>query len=173
MSDIEEVSGFEFRGVDLVAAGVPCPPFSIAGKQLGAGDERDLFPQALRIIEEAEPAAVMLENVAGFASAKFSEYRANLFRKLDRTRLQNRVADAKRVRLWGGAAATSICSRRFEVQVLQQFRMAVADDARGNSWNHFARLNGGEWLARSAQMGEPRKQHRTDNCWWLQKTRRP
>src|SRR5437762_2467857 len=50
--------------------------------------------------------------------------------------------------------------------------MAVADDARRNRWNHIARLNGGEWLARSAQMGEPRKQHRTDNCWWLQKTRR-
>ena len=83
-ADIEEISGSEFRGVDLVAAGVPCPPFSIAGKQLGAGDERDLFPQALRIIEEAKPAAVMLENVAGFASAKFSEYRAGLFRKLDR-----------------------------------------------------------------------------------------
>ena len=67
-----------------MAAGVPCPPFSIAGKQLGAGDERDLFPEALRIIEEAEPGAMMLENVAGFASAKFSEYRAGLFRKLDR-----------------------------------------------------------------------------------------
>ena len=79
--DIEEISGSEFRGVDLIAAGVPCPPFSIAGKQLGAGDERDLFPQALRIIEEAEPGAVMLENVAGFASAKFSEYRAGLISK--------------------------------------------------------------------------------------------
>jgi len=83
-SDIEKISGSEFRGVDLVAAGVPCPPFSIAGKQLGASDERDLFPEAIRIIEEAEPAAVMLENVAGFASSKFSDYRANLFRKLDR-----------------------------------------------------------------------------------------
>jgi DNA (cytosine-5)-methyltransferase 1 len=83
-SDIERIAGSEFRGVDLLAAGVPCPPFSIAGKQLGAGDERDLFPQALRIIEEAEPAAVMLENVAGFASSKFSDYRAALFRKLDR-----------------------------------------------------------------------------------------
>lgn len=81
--NIEGVSGSEFRGVDLVAAGVPCPPFSIAGKQLGAGDERDLFPQALRIIEESKPAAVMLENVAGFASAKFSDYRTQLFRKLD------------------------------------------------------------------------------------------
>lgn len=83
-SNIEEISGSEFRGVDLIAAGVPCPPFSIAGKQLGAGDERDLFPEALRIIEESQPAAVMLENVAGFASSKFSDYRTALFRKLDR-----------------------------------------------------------------------------------------
>jgi DNA (cytosine-5)-methyltransferase 1 len=83
-SGIEEISGSEFRGVDLLAAGVPCPPFSIAGKQLGAGDERDLFPEALRIIEEANPGAIMLENVAGFASSKFSDYRAELFRKLDR-----------------------------------------------------------------------------------------
>jgi DNA (cytosine-5)-methyltransferase 1 len=81
---IEEISGSQFRGSDLLAAGVPCPPFSIAGKQLGAGDERDLFPQALRIIEEAQPAAIVLENVAGFASSKFSNYRADLFRKLDR-----------------------------------------------------------------------------------------
>jgi DNA (cytosine-5)-methyltransferase 1 len=83
-SDIQAVSGREFRGVDLLAAGVPCPPFSVAGKQLGADDERDLFPEALRIIEEAQPAAVMLENVAGFASSKFSDYRTDLFRKLDR-----------------------------------------------------------------------------------------
>src|SRR5208282_2943112 len=58
--------------VDLLAGGVPCPPFSIAGKQLGADDERDLFPQALRLVEECEPAAVMLENVRGLATARFA-----------------------------------------------------------------------------------------------------
>src|SRR5262245_21425850 len=80
--DVREVSAKRWSGVDLVAAGVPCPPFSVAGKQLGAGDERDLFPDALRIIAEARPAAIMLENVSGFASSKFSEYRTRLFRKL-------------------------------------------------------------------------------------------
>jgi len=83
-ADLQDTSGRDFRGVDLVAAGVPCPPFSVAGKQLGAEDERDLFPEALRIIDEAQPAAVMLENVAGFASAKFAGYRTELFRKLDK-----------------------------------------------------------------------------------------
>lgn len=76
--DIHGVSGLDFRGIDLLAGGVPCPPFSIAGKQLGADDERNLFPQALRLIREARPAAVMLENVPGFAAARFSSYRANL-----------------------------------------------------------------------------------------------
>jgi DNA (cytosine-5)-methyltransferase 1 len=82
--DIRDVSGKEFRGLDLLAAGVPCPPFSIAGKQLGHEDERDLFPEALRIITEAKPAAIMLENVAGFASTKFSKYRRELFTRLEK-----------------------------------------------------------------------------------------
>lgn len=58
-----DASGFE--GVDLVAGGVPCPPFSKAGKQLGAEDERNLFDEAIRIVREAKPRAVMLENVRG------------------------------------------------------------------------------------------------------------
>jgi DNA (cytosine-5)-methyltransferase 1 len=52
-ADVRHVSGKDFRGVDLLAGGVPCPPFSIAGKQLGSGDERHLFPEALRLVEEA------------------------------------------------------------------------------------------------------------------------
>jgi DNA (cytosine-5)-methyltransferase 1 len=74
-SDIREISGRNFRGIGLFAAGVPCPPFSIAGKQLGRHDERDLFPEALRIIEESRPPAVLLENVPGLASNKFKTYR--------------------------------------------------------------------------------------------------
>ncbi|MGN6386744.1 MAG: DNA cytosine methyltransferase, partial [Verrucomicrobiota bacterium] len=80
--DIRSFSGKSFRGVDLLAAGVPCPPFSIAGKQLGESDERDLFPEALRLIEEVKPRAVMLENVPGFASTKFNEYRRRLGKRL-------------------------------------------------------------------------------------------
>lgn len=80
--DLREVDGKAFRGIDLLAGGVPCPPFSVAGKQLGENDVRDLFPTALRLIEESRPAAVMLENVPGFASARFGAYRRNLLRKL-------------------------------------------------------------------------------------------
>jgi len=64
--DLQEYRAVSHRGsVDLLAGGVPCPPFSRAGKQLGRSDERDLFPEALRLIEESEPRAVMLENVRG------------------------------------------------------------------------------------------------------------
>jgi len=82
--DIRNLSGLDYRGIDLFAAGVPCPPFSIAGKQLGADDERDLFPSALRIIQESKPTAVLLENVPGLASSRFSDYRRALAGKLTR-----------------------------------------------------------------------------------------
>jgi DNA (cytosine-5)-methyltransferase 1 len=63
-----------FKGIDLVAGGVPCPPFSKAGKQLGHEDERDLFPAALEIVRKIKPKAVMLENVSGLLDSKFDQY---------------------------------------------------------------------------------------------------
>ena len=74
-SDVRDIDGRDYKGVTLLAGGVPCPPFSIAGKQLGADDERDLFPEALRLVEEAKPEAVLLENVKGLATARFADYR--------------------------------------------------------------------------------------------------
>jgi len=88
-ADLHDVNGRAYRGIDLLAGGVPCPPFSIAGKQLGHLDERDLFPQALRIASEAKPAAVMIENVRGLASARFSDYRRNLLNELERMGYQS------------------------------------------------------------------------------------
>lgn len=48
-------------GVDLLAGGVLCPPFSMAGKQLGKDDERELFPEIIRLAEELSPRAIMIE----------------------------------------------------------------------------------------------------------------
>jgi DNA (cytosine-5)-methyltransferase 1 len=82
--DVREINGRDYRGIDLLAGGVPCPPFSVAGKQLGADDERDLFPEALRLVREAKPAAVMLENVKGLASARFTTYRESIVQELEK-----------------------------------------------------------------------------------------
>lgn len=68
--------------VDLFAGGVPCPPFSMAGKQLGSDDERDLFPRALDLIEVLDPPAVLLENVRGLSGSRFAEYRAQILERL-------------------------------------------------------------------------------------------
>lgn len=80
--DVRSFSGHPYEGIDLVAGGVPCPPFSIAGKKLGSDDERDLFPAALAIIKAARPRAVLLENVKGLSQNAFAGYRRELFASL-------------------------------------------------------------------------------------------
>ena len=106
--DVRHFKGVDYRGVDLLAGGVPCPPFSIAGKQLGADDERDLFPQALRLVEECEPAAVMLENVRGLATARFAAYRERVIAPAARARVRGRLAGAQRERVRRPAAAPAL-----------------------------------------------------------------
>lgn len=81
-ADMNEFDGRPFKGVDLLTGGLPCPPFSIAGKQLGEKDERNLFPAAIRLIDEIRPKAVMIENVRGFLSAVFEDYRLQLKEQL-------------------------------------------------------------------------------------------
>lgn len=68
----------KFKGADLVAGGLPCPPFSVAGKQLGPRDERNLFPDAIDIIDAIRPRSVMIENVRGFLDPVFKDYRDGL-----------------------------------------------------------------------------------------------
>lgn len=95
-SSVADFNGAAFRGIDLLAGGVPCPPFSVAGKQLGTKDERDLFPQVLRLVSEVKPKAVLLENVPGFASDRFSEYRRYLFHQFSKLdyEIKGRVLNA-------------------------------------------------------------------------------
>ncbi|WP_329288049.1 DNA cytosine methyltransferase [Streptomyces sp. NBC_01455] len=75
--------GLEPGELDLLAGGVPCPPFSAAGKQLGRDDERDLFPTMLDLIDHLEPKAVMIENVRGLLDPKFAEYRQEIIKRLE------------------------------------------------------------------------------------------
>ncbi|GAA2070373.1 DNA cytosine methyltransferase [Streptomyces albiaxialis] len=70
--------------LDLLAGGVPCPPFSVAGHQLGPNDERDLFPDMLSMVEKLQPKAVMIENVRGLVHERFHVYRQSITRRLKR-----------------------------------------------------------------------------------------
>jgi len=74
----------DFKGMDLLAGGLPCPPFSVAGKQLGEKDERNLFNDAIDIVDAARPRAVMIENVRGFLDAVFHDYREHLKAQLEK-----------------------------------------------------------------------------------------
>ena len=80
-----DLRGFDvspWTGADLVSGGLPCPPYSLAGKQEGADDERDLFPTVLQIVERIRPRAVLIENVRGLLHSKFDGVRAQVDRAL-------------------------------------------------------------------------------------------
>lgn len=72
--DVRLVDFRRYRGIDLVAGGPPCQPFSVSGKQLGRFDSRDMVPEFIRAVAEVQPRAFLMENVAGLTGTRFSEY---------------------------------------------------------------------------------------------------
>jgi DNA (cytosine-5)-methyltransferase 1 len=62
------------RKIDLVSGGPPCQPFSIGGKHKGPSDRRNMWPEALRAVEEIRPKAFVFENVRGLLRPAFSQY---------------------------------------------------------------------------------------------------
>ena len=73
-ADAQSVDYSRWQGVDLVAGGPPCQPFSAAGLDRGADDPRDGWPTAARAVAEIRPRAFVLENVAGMLRDKFASY---------------------------------------------------------------------------------------------------
>lgn len=73
--DVREVSFKDFEGkIDLISGGPPCQPFSLGGKHQAFRDSRDMFPEAVRAVREARPAAFIFENVKGLKRATFLNY---------------------------------------------------------------------------------------------------
>jgi len=73
-----DVRDFDFtslpEGIELLAGGVPCQPFSIGGKHLGQEDERNMFPELISAVRKLRPKAVLVENVRGLARPSFAKY---------------------------------------------------------------------------------------------------
>lgn len=73
-----DVRAFDFgllpEGLDLLAGGPPCQPFSLGGKHRGHEDERDMFPATVRVVRQMKPRAFLFENVKGLKRASFARY---------------------------------------------------------------------------------------------------
>ena len=72
----------DYAGISLLAGGVPCPPFTVAGRRLGATDERDLFAWAIELCRVVRPRALLLENVRGLSENRFGAYRQYVLDRL-------------------------------------------------------------------------------------------
>ncbi|WP_458575179.1 DNA cytosine methyltransferase [Pseudaminobacter sp. NGMCC 1.201702] len=91
-ADVTQVDFRHHRGnVDLVAGGVPCQPHSSMGKQRGRDDERDLFMEAVRLVDEVQPRCFFFENVKGFGFQGNADYRADLYRRFADLGYQSRI----------------------------------------------------------------------------------
>lgn len=74
-ADVRSVDFIEFsEKVDLISGGPPCQPFSLGGRHAAHGDQRDMFPQAVRAVREARPKAFVFENVKGLTRQSFVSY---------------------------------------------------------------------------------------------------
>lgn len=73
--DVTTLNANEYRGkIDLLSAGFPCQPHSLAGKRQASGDERDLWSEVVRIIRDSQPRWFLGENVRGLLSSESGKF---------------------------------------------------------------------------------------------------
>jgi DNA (cytosine-5)-methyltransferase 1 len=72
--DVRKIDFRLFEGLDLVAGGPPCQPFSIGGKHCGKQDRRDMIPEFIRAVRQIRPRAFIMENVKGLTRQSFRNY---------------------------------------------------------------------------------------------------
>ena len=79
-TDVYELRGDQFEGIDIMYGGFPCQPFSVAGKQKGKADARHLWPEVARLVGEIKPRWCFFENVPGILNIAADDVCADLER---------------------------------------------------------------------------------------------
>lgn len=91
--DIRDFDFSRHAGIDIIAGGPPCQPFSLGGKAKGNEDSRDMFPSAVRSIRELLPKVFFFENVKGLLRNSFSEYLQYILLQLRYPTVKNSADD--------------------------------------------------------------------------------
>ncbi|MEX3715399.1 DNA (cytosine-5-)-methyltransferase [Cytobacillus horneckiae] len=117
-----EERGIDVGAIDIISGGFPCQPYSVAGKRKGTEDDRDLWPEMFRIIEEIRPTWIVGENVANFANME-----------LDRT-----LSDLESINYKGRAFILPAASVQAPHERMRTFIVAHTDsigrDNRSDNW---------------------------------------
>ena len=105
LGDIADIDGREYKGLGLITGGFPCQPYSVSGRREGSEDDRALWPQMARVIQEARPRWVLGENVVGLATMGLDEVLddlGNLHYSTEAVIIPSCAVDAphKRERIW-------------------------------------------------------------------------
>jgi DNA (cytosine-5)-methyltransferase 1 len=95
LKDVRTVDWRSHVGVDLVAGGPPCQPFSIGGRHKGHEDDRDMWPEAVRSVREIMPAAFLFENVRGLTRVAFADYLDWIVQSLSRPHVERREKEGR------------------------------------------------------------------------------
>jgi DNA (cytosine-5)-methyltransferase 1 len=133
--DVRELSGKQFEGqtIDLICGGFPCQPFSVAGKQKGEEDDRHLWPEYFRLIQEIRPRWVIGENVSGLINMGLDQVLSDL-----------ESADYSCQTLVIPACAVNAPHRRDRVWIIANSESARAGENIGRLWQGVSRISGGE-----------------------------
>lgn len=146
LGDVKEADWLDVRRVDILTAGYPCQPFSVAGKRRGVEDERHIWPYIAEAIRTLRPGLVVLENVRGHLSKGFDEVLGNLAQSRYRAgwlcvRASDIGAPHKRERIIIVASDTE-SERLYERHLRSRVQTGYADDgldpASPADWGRFA-----------------------------------
>lgn len=93
-ADVRDIDWTTCQGLELVAGGPPCQPFSLGGKGAGEQDKRDMWPEAVRAVRETLPKAFVFENVRGLLRPAFRDYVRWILRYLENPLLERKAGES-------------------------------------------------------------------------------